>query len=378
MHFSEPPFKDLLCATISTSSTNLERYTAIIGDKIFEEWAVALFSERLIRKSGSTLPEELPLIRRDVESAINHQASYVNGALPSPVSVFDVIEGHINRLKPEFLKQESYNCVFWMYLLEQNLRLWVCPWFDIRLHKSYKPTQSGNPLSVQLLCPKTAQPVAEKPGTTTAVDFLGLEHARFLQLVYSNSRQSILVHWSNSTSLQANYKSAMLRYRAIIEKGNWSDAPLIEGWSLRPLRLQSPVSVYKSTLQAMYFHPEKNEDWEREVQALSADLQKAEQEQEKISQPNATIKRVFDHWESQGLGRAYDLDPNIEKFARTRNSKTPHLRTVGEMKYEEWVKSREQGPEVKSIRARIFPPNTAPEEILSGIHAAYPSEPQLN
>jgi hypothetical protein len=94
----------------------------------------------------------------------------------------------------------------------------------------------------------------------TTVDFLRLEHAKFLQLVYDNSRRSILDHWPNSTSLQANYKSAMLRYRAIIEKWNWSDAPWIKGWSLQPFQLQSPVSVYKSTLQAIYFHPEKNED----------------------------------------------------------------------------------------------------------------------
>lgn len=377
MHFSEPPFKDLLCGTISAFSTKLERYTAMIGDKIFEEWSVALFSARLLRKSGSSLPKELPLIRRDVESAINHQASYVNGTLPSPAHVCGAIEGHINRLTPEFLKQESYNCVFWMYLLEHNLRLWVCPWFDIRLHKSHKPTQSRNPLSFQLICPQTAQPVAGKPGTMTTIEFLHLEHAKLLQLVYDNSRRSILDYWTNSTSLQANYKSAMLRYRSIIEKGNWSDAPLIEGWSLRPFRLQSPASVYKSTLQAIYFHPEKNEDWQQELQALSADLRKAEQAQEKLFQPNTTIKMVFDQWESQGLGRTYDADPNTERFSRIRNSKTPHLHTVGQMKHEEWVKSRENGPEVKSIRAMFFPPNTAREKILKDIHAFYPSEPQL-
>ncbi|GLI78054.1 hypothetical protein PoHVEF18_006353 [Penicillium ochrochloron] len=377
MHFSEPPFKDLLCGTISAFSTKLERYTAIIGDKIFEEWSVALFSARLLRKSGSSLPKELPLIRRDVESAINHQASYVNGTLPSPAHVCGAIEGHFNRLTPEFLKQESYNCVFWMYLLEHNLRLWVCPWFDIRLHKSHKPTQSRNPLSFQLICPQTAQPVAGKPGTMTTIEFLHLEHAKLLQLVYDNSRRSILDYWTNSTSLQANYKSAMLRYRSIIEKGNWSDAPLIEGWSLRPFRLQSPASLYKSTLQAIYFHPEKNEDWEQELRALSTDLRKAEQAQEKLFQPNTTIKMVFDQWESQGLGRIYDADPNTERFSRIRNSKTPHLHTVGQMKHEEWVKSRGNGPEVKSIRAMFFPPNTAREKILKDIHAFYLSEPQL-
>jgi hypothetical protein len=60
-------------------------------------------------------------------------------------------------------------------------------------------------------------------------------------------------------------------------------------------------------------------------------------------QPNITIKMVFDQWESHGLGRTYDVDPNIERFSRIRNSKTPHLHTVGQMKHEEWVKLEKNG-----------------------------------
>jgi ankyrin repeat protein len=135
--------------------------------------------------------------------------------------------------------------------------------------------------------------------------------------------------------------------------------------------------VYKSTLEAMYSIPEKTQNWQQDLQALSIDLQKVEQEQEKMSQPNTTMKMVLDRWESQGLGRAYDVDPNTERFSRIRNSKTLHLRTEGQMEHEEWVRYRDRGPEVKSFRAMFFPPDTAPEQILRDTHAVYPSEPQL-
>lgn len=357
MHFTQPPIENSLCGTVSSSSTTLEKYTALIGDRIFEEWFVASFSERMLHKSGVFLREQLPLIRRDVESATNYQATYVKGALPSPAHVCGIIEGHISRLAPAFLKQENYSCVLWMYILERNLRLWICPWFDIRLYKSYKQAQSGNPFSVQLLCPKTSQVVAGKPGTITTHDFLRLENARLITTACSEWRQDIFEHWSKSTSLRPSYKGEMLYYRPVIEKWNWSEMPLIERWSLRPFRLHSPVSVYRSVLQAMLFHPENHEDLEQELQALSAGLRKAEQEEEKMSQPSTIIKMVFDQWEGQGVGRAYDVHPEVEEFSRIRNSKTPHLWETG--------------------RAMFFPPGTAPEKILHDSHALYRSEPQL-
>ncbi|KID82454.1 Ankyrin repeat-containing domain protein [Metarhizium guizhouense ARSEF 977] len=231
-------------------------------------------------------------------------------------------------------------------------------------------------MSVQLLNPRTAQLVAGKPVTLAALDLLRLEHARFLQKVYGNTRQTIVDHWSKSTSLQPNYKNWALRYRAVIERGDWSGAPLIQGWSLRPFRMQSPISLYKATLQAMHPHPEKNQDWELDFQGLSADLRNVEQEQEKLSQSNPTIKMVLDQWQSQGFGRT-SIDPNIEEFARIRNSKTPHLNTIGTRPFEEWAKYQDEGPEVKKTFAMIFPAGTAPEEMLRDMYTIYHGEPQL-
>lgn len=123
MHLNEPPFKDLLCSKISSCGTTPEKCTAIIGDRIFEEWFAGLLSEKMLRTAGVSLPEKLPLIRRDVKSALNHQATYANGTPPSPADVCGIIQDHISRLTPEFLRQNDYNCVLWMYLLERNLRL---------------------------------------------------------------------------------------------------------------------------------------------------------------------------------------------------------------------------------------------------------------
>ncbi len=137
-------------------------------------------------------------------------------------------------------------------------------------------------------------------------------------------------------------KAAVFRHRKVIETGDWSTVPAIRGWSLQPLRVQSLLSVYKSILEAMHADsPVNDRNWERDLEALSADHKKAEQEEQKaLSEgPNHSIKALFDQWAEKGLSDTHDSsdpDSEAEEFSRIRNSKKPNpeLPRFEDMKHE--------------------------------------------
>src|SRR5205085_2134288 len=149
-------------------------------------------------------------------------------------------------------------------------------------------------------------------------------------------RRQILEQRSLLTSQDKGYfiyKAAMFRYRSLIESGDWSAVPLIAGWSLEPFQVQSPVAVYKRILQAMSANQFRNQDWEHDFEALSADRRKAEHEQEKVlSEPYPAVKELFGRLSEEGFGHVYDPDPETEEFVRIRNSKklSPDLRVTAE------------------------------------------------
>ncbi|KAH6975561.1 ankyrin repeat-containing domain protein [Ilyonectria destructans] len=331
---------------VTSSSTRLEEYTAIIADRMFEEWCAATFAEMVLREHGVSLQNQLTLIKRDIDSAMDNYAAFMTGTSPSPEKVCRIIEDHLSRLRPELLEQGYFNCAaVWMFLLEQKLRLSLCPWFDIRLSKPYKQTESagGHRLSVQLLCPKTGQILAGKACSISTLDLLRLEHAKILQKFYDRQRMKILDQ-SSVLMEQGQHgehdalKAAMFRYRKVLETGDWSTVPVIRGWSLQPLRVQSLLSVYKSILEAM--RATNNRNWERDLGALSADQKKAEQEQKALSEaPNPSIQALFDQLAEQGLSYTHDSsdpDPEAEEFSRIRNRKKPNpeLPRFEDMKHE--------------------------------------------
>ena len=380
LHLKESPFLDFLCGKVSTSSTKLEIYTAIIGDRIFEEWFAASFTEMILCNSGASLQKQLDLIRSDVETAIDCNATFMKGILPSPERVCRVIECHLDRLGPEFRsKSDIDSSLVWMYHLEQNLRLWVCPWFDIRLNKSYKKTESGNQVSVQLLNPKNGRRIAGKLVAMSTLDCIRLGHARMLQRLYDEERRKILESRSLLTSQHGEHpdlKAALFRYRKLVETGDWSTVPLIVGWSLRSFQLQSLVAVYKSILRVMCASSAKSRDWEHDFEALSADLKKADLEQKQaMSEHHPALKRVFDRLGEQGVGHMYDPDPQIEEFSKIRNSRKSE--PVLPMFSPEAMWSELGGPDIQFI-TKPFPPDVPRDQIGPEFLAAtYRNDPAL-
>jgi len=363
----EPPFGEFLSGRVSRLSTKLEVYTAIIGDRIFEEWCADSFAEAGLRQSGVSLRSELTLIKRDVEMAIDYDnAALITEAQRSPVRVCSVIQGHLDRLKPKFLGDtDHFNCtLLWMYVLEENLRLWVSPWFDVRLYTPYKPSQNGDKVSVQLLNPKTGQRVAGMRCAMSTLDFHRLHHARMLLQLFNRERREILEHRSTLTSQGGGYFSLlrknMLRYRNLIETGDWSKVPVITWWSLLPFQVQSPASVCKSILQAMHSNLDWDQDCEQDLEALSADLKIVEQEQEDaLSRPHPTIKRLFDQLEAQGLGYSHGPNPQAERFSRIRNSRKPKPKPV-----EFRASDYDNEESTISVLAMFFGPDTPLDEIV--------------
>ncbi len=85
LHLLEPPVADFMSGRITTSSTKLEEYTAIIADRMFEEWCAAAFAEAALREHGVSLQDQLAAIREDVDSAMDRARSlHLTGTSPSP------------------------------------------------------------------------------------------------------------------------------------------------------------------------------------------------------------------------------------------------------------------------------------------------------
>lgn len=70
-----------------------------------------------------------------------------------------------------------------------------------------------------------------------------------------------------------------------------------------------------------------------------------------MSQTNITSKMAFDQCGSQGMGRAYDVNAEIEELAKIRNSKVAHIGQIYQAGCSEWANG--QSKDLKSIKGPV-------------------------
>ncbi|KAL5610574.1 hypothetical protein FOBRF1_006691 [Fusarium oxysporum] len=362
-----------LSGQINPSSTKWELYTAIIGDKIFEEWCADSYIKKAIGSFGPSLGAMTSAMRHDVEKVLNHQDLIEGYSGECREALWTVIQSHIDSSIPRSSKRTiSMETVGWMYALEQELNLWVSPWFDVRLHLHILESNADRPLVVQILCPRTNKSVGEMEGALLSVlDILRIVHARMLerfldeQRRFIESERLVLTQRDEHSALQ---RKVFLRFREVLEKGNWDAVRLVTNWSLQPFKLGPEHAVLKSILDSRRMAPGEQRT---DIESLRAYQVALEQDYERRQSMSPSVTRLFNRLDQQGWGCTLDPDPEFEAFSRIRNSKRPAPNYPG-------FGSPPETEEGTKYFLLTFSPEDTPEHTTSVyLGSAYTTDPAL-
>ncbi|KAK2766077.1 neural precursor cell expressed, developmentally down-regulated [Arachnomyces sp. PD_36] len=367
------PGVNYLSGQINPSSTKWEVYTAIIGDKIFEEWCADSYIEKTFKNSNTSLGPVDSALRHNVEGVLSRQDPTEGSSGECQEALSTVIQSHLDSLLPWSDEGTlDMGLVCWMYALEQELRLWVIPWFHVRLHLHILKSNINRRLVVQILYPRENKSIGEMEGAAMSVlEILRILHAGSLEAFLDEQRrlieseQLVLMRRDGCSAIQ---RKSFLRFRGVLEKGNWDAVPLVTNWSLQSFKLGPQHAVYKSILDARHITPgEQSTDFEA-LRAHQVALERDYKRRKPIS-PSAT--RLFNQLDKEGWGCTLDPDPEPEAFSKIRNSKKPRPNDPG-------FGAPPEVEEGTMVYFMPFSPEDSPERMTSiSLRFAYTTDPAL-